>query len=75
MLELSTVVRRSNQQVACNLNEEVALLHLDSLITEPSRLAREAVRRRKPLDEVSVTAEQVAAHEADGWKVDRHVGA
>jgi hypothetical protein len=30
MLELSTVVKRSDQQVACNLNDEVALLHLDS---------------------------------------------
>jgi len=30
MLEPSTVVKRSNQQVACNLNDEVALLHLDS---------------------------------------------
>jgi len=32
MLELSTVVKRSSQQVACNLNDEVALLHLDSAL-------------------------------------------
>lgn len=32
MLDLSTVVKRSPQQVACNLNEEVALLHLDSAV-------------------------------------------
>ena len=32
MLELSTVVKRSTQQVACNLNDEVALLHLDSAL-------------------------------------------
>ncbi|MDI1264833.1 MAG: PqqD family protein [bacterium] len=32
MLEPSTVVKRSTQQVACNLNDEVALLHLDSAL-------------------------------------------
>lgn len=32
MLELSTVVKRSTQQVACNLNDEVALLQLDSAL-------------------------------------------
>ena len=32
MLELSTIVKRSTQQVACNLNDEVALLHLDSAL-------------------------------------------
>jgi hypothetical protein len=32
MLQLSTVVKRSTQQVACNLNDEVALLQLDSAL-------------------------------------------
>jgi hypothetical protein len=32
MLELSTKVKRSSQQVACNLNDEVALLHLESAL-------------------------------------------
>ncbi len=32
MIELSTVVKKSSQQVACNLDEEVALLHLDSAL-------------------------------------------
>jgi hypothetical protein len=30
MFEMSTVVKRSEQQVSCNLNDEVALLHLDT---------------------------------------------
>ena len=30
MLDLSTVVKKSAQQVSCNLNDEVALLHLDT---------------------------------------------
>jgi predicted aldo/keto reductase-like oxidoreductase len=30
MFEMSTVVKRSAQQVSCNLNDEVALLHLDT---------------------------------------------
>jgi DNA sulfur modification protein DndB len=45
--------------------------YLGPLITDPSRMRREAVARRKPFDEKSVHSEAVAEHEAEGWYVDR----
>jgi hypothetical protein len=41
------------------------------LLTEPSKIKREAVRRRKLFDEQPVSAAEIAAYEADGWQVDR----
>jgi DGQHR domain-containing protein len=45
--------------------------YLAPLLSDPSRLAREAGRRRKPFDEKAISAESVPAYEAEGWKVDR----
>lgn len=44
---------------------------LSPLLTEPSKLAREAVKRRKPIHETSVTAAQIPEYEAEGWELDR----
>lgn len=41
------------------------------LLTEASKIKREAVRRRKLFDEQPVNAAEIAAFEADGWQVDR----
>lgn len=46
---------------------------LASLITDPSRMRREAVARRKAFDEKSILPAEVAAHEADGWQVDKQL--
>lgn len=45
--------------------------YLGPLLTDPSRIRREAVRRRKPFDERSVSADDIPEHEAKGWQVDR----
>ncbi len=45
--------------------------YLGPLLTDPSRIRREAVRRRKPFDEKSVSADTIPDHEAKGWQVDR----
>lgn len=47
--------------------------YLGPLLTDPSRIRREAVHRRKPFDEKSVTADAVQGHEAEGWEVDRRL--
>lgn len=44
---------------------------LAPLLTDPPKLAREAVKRRKPVREVSVSAAQIPEYEADGWQLDR----
>jgi DNA sulfur modification protein DndB len=46
-------------------------VYLGPLLTDPSRIRREAVRRRKPFDEMSVSADAIPDHEAKGWQVDR----
>ncbi len=45
--------------------------YLGPLIKDPSRIRREAVRRRKPFDEKSVAADALPDHESKGWQVDR----
>ena len=45
--------------------------YLGPLLTDPSRIRREAVRRRKPFDEKSVSSDTIPDHEAKGWQVDR----
>ena len=45
--------------------------YLGPLLTDPSRIRREAVRRRKPFDEKSVSPDDIPDHEAKGWQVDR----
>src|SRR5687768_9142082 len=47
--------------------------YLGPLLTDPSQLKREAVRRRKPFQEKAVPADQITAHEADGWQLDREL--
>ncbi|MBI2472262.1 MAG: DGQHR domain-containing protein [Planctomycetes bacterium] len=46
-------------------------IYLGPLLTDPSRIRRVAVRRRKPFDEKSVIAEAIPDHEAKGWLVDK----
>ena len=41
------------------------------LLTEASKIKREAVRRRNHFDEQSITSAEILAFEADGWQVDR----
>jgi DNA sulfur modification protein DndB len=41
------------------------------LLIDPSKIKREAVRRRKQFDEKSIVAEQIPEYEADGWQVDK----
>jgi DGQHR domain-containing protein len=45
--------------------------YLGPLLTDPSRIRREAVRRRKLFDEKSIPPEAILDHEAEGWQVDR----
>ena len=47
--------------------------YLGSLLTDVSRIRREAVRRRKQFDEESISAEDIPAYEAMGWQVDRRL--
>lgn len=49
--------------------KKIAPLH--PLITDPSKLGREAVKRRKPVQEASVTTGQIAEYAAEGWELDR----
>lgn len=46
---------------------------LGPLLTDPSHLGREAVRRRKPFDEKSISAAQIPEFEEDGWQQDRQL--
>lgn len=41
------------------------------LLTEPSKIKREAVRRRKLFDEQPVNASEITTYESEGWQVDR----
>ena len=43
------------------------------LVANPSKIKREAVRRRKQFDEKSIVAEQIPEYEADGWQVDKRL--
>lgn len=45
--------------------------YLGPLLTDPSRIRRVAVGRRKLFDEKSVSADAIPDHEAKGWQVDR----
>jgi DGQHR domain-containing protein len=53
--------------------DDAVVDYLGALLTDPSRIKREAVRRRKPFDERSVPAEAIPDHEAKGWQVDRRL--
>jgi len=45
--------------------------YLGPLLNDPSRIRREAGRRRKPFEGKSVAADALPEHEADGWQIDR----
>ena len=45
--------------------------YLGPLLVDPSKIRREAVRRRKPFDELSIAPEAIPEYEAMGWQVDR----
>lgn len=45
--------------------------YLGPILTDQSKIRREAVHRRKPFDEKSVSADAIQDHEAKGWQVDR----
>lgn len=45
--------------------------YLGPILKDPSKLRREAVRRRKLFDEKSVADESLSDHEAKGWHIDR----
>jgi hypothetical protein len=51
--------------------EDVVAVYLGPLLTDPSRIKREAVRRRKPFDEKTVSVDDIPDHEAKGWQIDR----
>jgi hypothetical protein len=53
------------------MTQEDVADYLGPLLTDPSRIKREAVRRRKPFDEKSVSLDDIPDHEAKGWQVDR----
>ncbi len=54
--------------MAKELNVEKYLI---PLLTDQVKIRREAVKRRKPFDEKSITAEAIQGHEEEGWLVDR----
>jgi hypothetical protein len=63
-----------------NSNKECPMKHnangkdyLGPLLTEPGRIRREAVRKRKLFDEKSVSPEAIPDHEAQGCQVDRRL--
>ena len=46
---------------------------LGPITTEPSKLKREAVKRRKPYEEVSVAKSSAQDYLADGWELDKEL--
>jgi DNA sulfur modification protein DndB len=53
--------------------ESESLQFFGPLLTDSSKIKREAVRRRKQFDEKSITAEEIPEYEAEGWQVDRRL--
>ena len=46
-------------------------VYLGPLLTDPSRIRRVAVSRRKIFDEKSIAVDALPEHEAQGWTVDK----
>ncbi len=46
---------------------------LDPLLTDLSRIVREAVKRRNLFDQISVSKAEVEGFLADGWELDREL--
>jgi len=53
--------------------ESETLEFFGPLLDEPSKIKREAVRRRKQFDEKSINAEEIPEYEAEGWQVDKRL--
>jgi DNA sulfur modification protein DndB len=53
--------------------EAGSLEYFGPLLHEPSKIKREAVRRRKPFDERPIAAHEIPEYEADGWQVDKRL--
>jgi DGQHR domain-containing protein len=45
--------------------------YLGPLLTDSSKIRREAVRRRKPFEDKTILADAIPEYEAQGWQVDR----
>jgi len=48
-----------------------AQTQLGPLLTDPSKLSREAVKRRKPLNFETISPAQIPEFEAEGWQIDK----
>lgn len=51
---------------------ENSVVYLGPLLCDPTRLSREAVRRRKPFDQKAIPTDAIPEHEANGWQVYEH---
>ena len=49
------------------------VVYLGPLLTDPSKIRREAVGKRKLFEEKSIPAEALPEYEADGWLLDKHL--
>jgi DNA sulfur modification protein DndB len=45
--------------------------YLGPLLTDPSKIRREAVRRRKPFEEKTIAPDAIAEYESQGWVVEK----
>jgi DNA sulfur modification protein DndB len=52
-------------------NAPSGLPALSPMLTDQSKLVREAVKRRKPVHEISVSPALIPEYEAEGWEVDK----
>jgi len=55
------------------MKESAPVEFFGPLLTDPSKIKREAVRRRKQSDEKSISGADIPEYEADGWQVDRRL--
>lgn len=54
------------------MNQEAeALEQFGPLLTEPSKIKREAVKRRKQFEEKTIRSEEIPAFEDAGWQIDK----
>src|SRR5579859_5776468 len=51
--------------------ESIISSYLGALLTDPSKIRRAAVGKRKPFDEKSITADALIEYEAAGWQLDK----
>lgn len=60
-----------NEDASAENGEDENPTYLYPLITDPSQIKREAVKRRKPFEELTLKEEQLPEYEAAGWQRDR----